>query len=345
LRLRSILDALPDMLFVISKDYVFQEYHAPDPEKLIASPDDFVGRPVSDVLPPDVEVEVRTAIDKTLATGESQTVHYSLDLPGGRHWFETISSVCSEDSVLFIVRDRTEQVLTEEKLRISDRLASIGALASGVAHEVNNPLTYVMGNLNLIRSALAKRADPELSAALEDAIHGLDRVRRLVQDLRVFSHPGDLEHSEVDLQRVLDATLRLADGELSRRARLRYEPQDLPTITANESQVGQVILNLLSNAIDAIDPGHPDDNVIAVETGFDDSSVTIRVRDTGVGLPEELGSRIFDPFVTTKALGRGTGLGLSISRSIVEAFGGSIRAEAATPRGTKFEVVFPRFIA
>jgi len=342
-RIRGILAALPDLMFLISRDLVLEEYQAPDLERLFLPPSGFVGKRVDEVLPPDVASRVSDAVRGTLADGERRTVPYALDLPGGRQWFEAISGLCDQDSVLFVVRDRTRQVLTEERLRMKDRMASLGMLASGVAHEINNPLTYVLGNLDFIRDTLGPDGDTELLSAFSDVVHGLEQVSALVGDLRVFSHPGRTEVTAVDLNHVVEATLRIAKGALDRHAVLIHEPGELPPISGNASQVGQVVLNLVTNAIDAIDSGSMADHEIRIETHHDGESVVLTVSDTGAGIPPELGERIFDPFVTSKAIGSGTGLGLSICRSIVVSLGGTIRAESRSPRGTAVTVAFQRY--
>lgn len=341
-RIRGILAALPDLMFVISKDLLFEEYQAPDPEKLLMPPSGFAGKRVDEVLPPDVATRVNEAVLATLADGERRTVPYSLDFPEGRQWFEATAGLCDADSVLFVVRDRTRQVLTEERLRVKDRMASLGTLASGVAHEINNPLTYVLGNLDFIRESLEPNADAEVLSAFSDVFHGLEQVKALIGDLRVFSHPGQPERIAVDLNGVVASTLRIAKGALRQRAVLVHEPCELPPISGNASGVGQVVLNLITNAIDAIESGSKDDNEIRIETHYDDDSVVLAVSDTGAGIPPELGARIFDPFVTSKAVGGGTGLGLAICRSIVVSLGGTIRAERREPRGTVVTVAFER---
>ncbi len=339
-RIPGILAALPDLMFIVSKDLVFEEYQAPDPAQLLLPPSDFAGKRLDEVLPPDVAQLVSEAVRATLADGERRTVPYALDLPDGRQWFEAISGLCDEDSVLFVVRDRTRQVLTEERLRVKDRMASLGTLAAGVAHEINNPLTYVLGNLDVIRRALEPTAGAELLTAFADVVHGLQQVNALIGDLRVFSHPGTTELTAVDLNHVLEATLRIAKGALHPRAVLVHEPSELPAISGNPSQVGQVVLNLVTNAIDAVESGTELDNEIRIHTRHEGDRVILAVSDTGVGIPPELGERIFDPFVTSKVVGRGTGLGLAISRSIVVSLGGTIRAESRTPRGTCVTVAF-----
>lgn len=342
-RVRGILAALPDLMFIVSKDLVFEGYQAPEHVTLLMPPSAFVGKSVEEVLPPDVATLVNDAVLATFADGESRTVHYALDLPDGRQWFEATSGLCDEDSVLFVVRDRTRQVHTEERLRMRDRMASLGTLASGVAHEINNPLTYVLGNLDFIRDSIEPTADAELLSAFADVVHGLQQVKALVGDLRVFSHPGPTEVTAVDLNHVVEATLRIAKGALDRRAVLVHKPCELPPISGNASGVGQVVLNLVTNAIDAIESGSAVDNEIRIDTHHVDDKVVLTVSDTGVGIPKELGERIFDPFVTSKVVGRGTGLGLAICRSIVVSLGGTIRAESRAPHGTAVTVAFQRY--
>ncbi|MGH1345321.1 MAG: hybrid sensor histidine kinase/response regulator [Nannocystales bacterium] len=341
-RVRGVLAALPDLMFVISRDLVFEEYQTPDPEKLLMPPSSFVGKRVDEVLPPDVASRVNDAVRGTLADGERRTVPYALDFPDGRQWFEAISGLCDEDSVLFVVRDRTRQVLLEERLRMRDRMASLGTLASGVAHEINNPLTYVLGNLDFIRDSIEPGGDEDLLGAFSDVVHGLEQVSGLIADLRVFSHPGSTEPTAVDLNHVVEATLRLAKGALNRHAVWTYEAQELPAVAGNASQVGQVVLNLVTNAIDAIGSGAATDNEIRIETHHDDERVTLTVSDTGAGIPPEIRERIFDPFVTSQTVGTGTGLALAVCRSLVVSLGGTIRAECRSPRGTVVTVAFPR---
>lgn len=341
-RVPGILAALPDLMFIVSRDLVFEAYQAPDPDKLLMPPSAFIGKRVDEVVPPDVARRVEEAVVATLSDGQRRTVPYSFDLPDGRQWFEAISGVCDENSVLFVVRDRTRQVLVEERLRNSDRMASLGMLASGVAHEINNPLTYVLGNLEILRAELEPNASAEIRGAFDDVSYGLEQVKALISDLRVFSHPGQSKREAVDVDHVIDATLRIARSALSHRAALSYPRKDVPAVLGNASQIGQVILNLVTNAIDAIEPGPIADNEVRVETTFDDETVTVSVSDTGVGIPPELRERIFDPFVTSKDVGSGTGLGLAICRSITESLGGSIRAQGREPRGTTVSITLRR---
>lgn len=344
-RLRGLLEALPDLLLVVSSDNVFMEYHAPDPDILLMPPSAFIGRRVDEVMPPDVVGKIRRVVAATLADRRSHTLEYSLDQPGGRRWYEARSALYDSDSVIFVIRDRTAQVRIEEQLRLADRMASVGNMAAGIAHEINNPLTYVLGNLQLARSSIARGEanSAKALAALEEAVEGVQRVNRLVRDLRGFSHPGTDKQHRVDLVQVLDSTLRIAEKQFFDKARLVRDMHEVPNVLGHEGRLGQVVLNLLSNAAAAIDDAGEGPHEIRVRTHTEDGEAIVEISDTGPGLPEDLGTRIFEPFVTTKAVGEGTGLGLSICRNIVFTMGGSITAKPGYPRGATFRIRLPPY--
>ncbi|HSN15493.1 MAG TPA: ATP-binding protein, partial [Anaeromyxobacteraceae bacterium] len=254
--------------------------------------------------------------------------------------------------------DVTERRRMLGRLQMADRLASVGTLAAGVAHEINNPLAYVLGNvqhslesLDDLRRALARgegvpeeiaRVTEESVAALRDAATGAERVRDIVRDLKVFSRASSEERHPTSLVRVLQSAGNLAGPEIRHRARFHLEVGELPPVMANESRLSQVFLNLLVNAAQAIPAGRPEENSIEVtgRTGAD-GRVVVEVRDTGCGIPLADQKRIFDPFFTTKPAGVGTGLGLAICHGIVTGLGGEIDVESAPGAGSTFRVVLP----
>ncbi len=258
---------------------------------------------------------------------------------------------------------RVEQAKMRERLMISERMASAGTLAAGIAHEINNPLAIVTGNLELTAEGLERIASqiralvteghPEgaaLSANLEeltdpirDAREAASRIRDIVRDVKLFSRPDDEKTGEVDIHRVMSSSIRMAWNEIRHRATVVKDYGDVPMVHANESRLGQVLLNLLVNAAQAIPEGHADRNEIRVTTRTaDDGSAIVEVADTGSGIPPVDLDRIFDPFFTTKPLGVGTGIGLAICRRIVIELGGQIEVESAVGEGTVFRLVLPR---
>ncbi len=240
---------------------------------------------------------------------------------------------------LSFARDVTARRALEARLAVADRLASVGTLAAGIAHEINNPLAYVMLNLGLLRR------DPTIEGAhhveLDRAWNGCDRMRVIIRDLRIFSRAEEDRRAPVDVRGAIDSAINFARNEIQARARLVRDTPPVPHVLADEARLTQVILNLLLNAAQAIPAGDPSHNTIRVTTGLRDGRVEISVGDTGEGIPHDQLSRIFEPFWTTKPVGIGTGLGLSIVHGIVDALGGRIEVDSQPRVGSTFRVLLP----
>ncbi|HET7755399.1 MAG TPA: ATP-binding protein [Anaeromyxobacteraceae bacterium] len=245
---------------------------------------------------------------------------------------------------LVIVRDISDRRRAEAQLRLTDRLTAMGALAAGVAHEINNPLSFVLGNVEWALERVAQGEDPRtVATALEEARDGARRVQAIVRDLKTFSRSEQDPDSRrpVDVVPVLRSSLNIAQNQLRHRARLVTDLQPVPPVAASEQRLGQVFLNLLINAAQAIPRNAAAENDIYVGTHrAPDGSAVIEIRDSGEGMTPEVMRRIFDPFFTTKS-GEGTGLGLSICHDIVRSLGGSIEVDSAVGRGSTFRVVLP----
>lgn len=275
-------------------------------------------------------------------------------LPSGRlRWFRTQArrveqSEAGERWCGFIV-DITDERALEAELKQRGRLATVGQLAAGVAHEINNPLSYVVGNTRFVLDAAeaGEIALPqELIEALADAADGGERVARIVQDLRTLARGGELgeEPGPVDLEGVLRTAARQVEMDLRFRARLAWEvPPDLPLVHGHDDRLVQVFHNLLKNAGLAIPPGDPGRNEVRLVAERVPSGVRVRVIDTGHGVPEHIRDRIFDPFFTTRdgTVGgvQGQGLGLSVCLSIVNRLGGTLSLRPSDGPGACFEVV------
>ena len=233
-------------------------------------------------------------------------------------------------------RDVTERRRMRAKMLITDRMASLGTLAAGIAHEINNPLAYVTGNLEVIAETLedrvASRSDAgrdELTAAVSDARDGAERVRKIVLGLRSFTRSEEEQRVPLELAGVLDAAIRLTSSELRHRAQLVRESGAMPLVLGDDGRLTQVFINLLVNAAHAIPEGHSDHNRVTVRTRSDArGNAVIEIEDTGQGMTPEIQARVFDPFFTTKDVGEGTGLGLSICHGIISGLGGQIAIES-----------------
>jgi PAS domain S-box-containing protein len=248
------------------------------------------------------------------------------------------------------IRDISEQRQLEAQVQLSQQLLSMNSLAAGVAHEINNPLTYVLGNLQIMtqlmddlvaRAALPPVPAAELRRCLDETLTGTERVRGIVGDLRRLARPSGPELVAVDLRTALESALRLAGNELRHRARVARRWGEAPQVLGSELRLVQVFVNLLLNAAQAIDEGRAGANEVGVSLGRDARGwAVVEIADTGAGMTEEIQARIFEPFFTTRP-GCGIGLGLSISRSIVTELGGEIEVSSTPGKGSSFRVLLP----
>ncbi|MBU0482060.1 MAG: response regulator [Proteobacteria bacterium] len=248
-----------------------------------------------------------------------------------------------------------------------EKMASIGQLAAGVAHEINNPLGFITSNLSTLRKYLdrmtrhidflqtqvreeaadrVKQQEKQLKIdyILQDAhdlinesLEGAERVVRIVQGLKTFSRVDDATSKPVDINASLDSAINMIWNELKHNATLTRDYSDLPETTCNGQQLNQVFLNLLVNAVHSI----ADHGKIKISTRHENGWITVAITDTGCGIPPENINRLFEPFFTTKEIGKGTGLGLSISYEIIQKHGGDITVESTPGKGSTFTVRLP----
>jgi two-component system cell cycle sensor histidine kinase/response regulator CckA len=258
-----------------------------------------------------------------------------------------------------------------------EKMASVGMLAAGVAHEINNPAAYVLANLNHFQEAILlteesrrqrlevlralpggqeaatallekeKKEDIEvlaqdLSQIITESVEGIHRIRDIVRDLKSFARPQDEHIGPVDVKRVLDSVLQMAASELRARCEVvRNYDQRIPLISGHQGRLSQVFLNLVVNAAQAMDEKKRIVNRLFIDGELGPERVFIHIRDTGKGIAPELMHRIFEPFFTTKEIGQGTGLGLAISRDIIQRHGGEITVASVLGKGTTFTVSLP----
>ncbi len=282
-----------------------------------------------------------------------------------------------EQSLAEVKKSHDDLKRTQAQLLQSEKLASIGQLAAGIAHEINNPLGFLSSNISFlikdietlksivetaedVRLALercdhdalesgaarivqtVKELDPAFF--LEDADRlikgtslGVERIKKIISDLMSFSRKDDGERTACNLNELIESVLNFVWNEIKYKAELRKEFSDLPLIKINPQQISQVILNLILNAVQAIEGG----GIITIRTSCRDGGISIAVQDNGRGIPESIRSTIFEPFFTTKKAGQGTGLGLSISLDIVKKHGGRIDVSSREGEGACFDVWLP----
>ncbi|WP_338870705.1 sensor histidine kinase [Myxococcus stipitatus] len=280
----------------------------------------------------------------------------TLDLPretteAGRRLEETVRERTAELEAANAKLSRSLEQLhaTQAQLLFADRLIALGRIAAGVGHEINNPLAFILSNLEYIHQELQQKEElseqerQEVLEALAETRDGAERIRLIVRDLQTLSRSEDVGSGPSDVGAVVRTAAKMAMHELRHRARLVVECDGVPPVQGNGARLGQVFLNLLLNAAQAIVPGQVEVNEVRVvaSEAMPGRVVAVEVRDTGCGISPEHRERIFDPFFTTKPLGVGTGLGLAVCHGIVTSLGGTLTVESAPGQGSTFRVTLP----
>lgn len=364
----TTLRALGDAVIAVDPD-LRVSFANPVAEELTGVGTDLTGRRLNEVFR---LINARTRQPLSDPVQEVLSARIPTRLPAGTLLVRGDEAVPIEDSVapilddrgdllgaVLVFRDAREQEALREQIAASDRLASLGTLAAGVAHEINNPLTYIAANANSMSRQLTAvhemvRAPGEYSDLVCDPLEvlsslqqevteieeGAERIRRIVADLGVFARP-DLSPGEGDVLRALQWALRVTESMIKQRAALSLGLGATPKVHGDVTRIGQVLINLLVNAAQAIPEGKPEEHQVFVSTSIDRGGVVVSVRDTGCGMTPDVMRRIFDPFFTTKPPGSGTGLGLSVCARLVEAMGGALTVSSTPGLGSTFRLWLP----
>jgi two-component system cell cycle sensor histidine kinase/response regulator CckA len=372
--LRTLLDNVPAGIIIRQKQTVVYVNPAFAESLGYGHPSELIGRSVLELLPPE---EREKAVARYGRAERDQSPTEPSELLFQQKDGQTVtlegrsvplSSFEGAPAFARVIRDISGEKRWEAQLVLADRMASVGTLAAGVAHEINNPLAYVAVNMGFAATelselyaelarlerfvedgspaiAIVQRLHDRLRAigeALSESREGADRIRLIVRDLKTFSRADEDGTGPADVHSVIESAANLAANEIRLRARLVRSYGDVPLVCGNEARLAQVVLNLLVNAAQAIPEGKPAAHHIRVATSTDtEGRVVIEVSDTGTGIAPEIRGRIFDPFFTTKPVGVGTGLGLSICHGIVTSMGGHIDVESESGAGATFKVVLP----
>jgi PAS domain S-box-containing protein len=396
-RFRSMIENILDIITVLSPDGTIR-YESPSIERVLGyRPEEMIGKNAFELVHPDDLSSAMKIFSEGLRTpGATRSVVFRFrHRDGSWRILEAIGKNVMNDPVMAGIiinsRDITERKQAEEKLQKayrelqdaqahilqSEKMASLGQMAAGVAHEINNPVGFVGSNLRTLEEYMAdllqlvggyesllaavERGDPEamegekrrvralskqvdvgflmedLSRLVQQSLDGMDRVRQIVQDLKEFSHVDRAERMRFNINQGIESTLNIVWNELKYKAELIKELGDIPEIYCYPQQLNQVFMNLLVNAAQAM----PQKGKIWIRSYLTGDRIVVEIEDSGCGIPEENLKKIFDPFFTTKPVGKGTGLGLSVSYGIVQKHHGRIEVESAVGKGTKFRVLLP----
>ena len=349
---RRLLDAIPDVICVLGDDRF--EYANDAAERFFArTRTELTGMRFTDFVVPGQRADAARCL---AAIRTSSTPAPAVDLrfamPGSAERSAEVTGLLIElgngPRLLVSARDVTERKLLMAQLQTADRLASVGTLAAGIAHEINNPLTFLSGNLALIQASLAREPlstsealeVESLMPLLDDCATGTQRIAQIVRDLNVYTR-ADERPSAVDCRTVLDFALKIAVATIRHRATVTQEHATTPLVVADSGRLSQVFLNLLLNAAQAI-PADGDGHVIHLRTYTrQDGWAVVEIIDSGTGIDPAVRETVFEPFVTTKQPGHGTGLGLFICHRIITDLGGTIRLRPAPTKGTVAEIALP----
>jgi len=380
-RLSALLQAIPDLIFRLRGDGTYLDFTCSTAEATLLRPEDFIGRNMRDLRMPQFLIDLTfTHLERVLSGGVLAIYDYELDMPFGRQSYEARMVRSGPDEVVSIIRNVTDRRLVEERqaqLIQAEKLASLGQMAAGLAHEINNPVSYVASNLRALEGyALAmspllrmlrefveaqgtgprmltaeqlermrllwKQGDlDELLSDMPELIHesltGTRRIKDIAYSLRAFAREDDGQPQSVDVNEELESTLRMVWNELKYKCEVKRDFGQLPHIMGFPTQLVQVFTNLLLNASHAMEMR----GEIHIRTRLEDEEVVVEISDTGKGMTAETLSKLFTPFFTTKPRGQGTGLGLSISRDIVTRHGGRITVRSELGRGSTFTLYLP----
>jgi len=355
-RFRALFENSADIIALLDGTLLVRYVNQGLARTLGYSPAECIGRPLSDYA--HAEDQAALEILRTRAEQQRGSPHSAslrLISRGGepRHFDLVLANHLDNPTLGLLVcnaRDVTEQRRLQARLQLSDRMASIGTLAAGVAHEINNPLAVVVGNLEVLTGRLARQtaasdlgpAATEVDELLRDAREAAERVRVTVRDLKLFSRGETAHRGLVELRPLLETSLRLARNELRHHARVTTQFGEVPLVIANEARLGQAFINLIVNAAQAIPEGHAEDNEIRIATTTDpEGRAAIEVSDSGPGVAPEILARVFDPFFNSRSPSVAAGLGLAICHEIVSEHGGRISVDSHLGFGTTFRVSLP----
>jgi PAS domain S-box-containing protein len=346
--LMGVVDLLDDdVLFRLVNPPLAASYGLP-PEKMVNT------RAIELGASPEVIQMLRSVACEAIEGGTTRHLEYQRG-PAGTPQFISANltplppAPNGTPRVCFVSQDVTERVLLQRQLDVTDQMAAVGRLAAGVAHELNNPLAFLLSNLRFAQEELAetgaelsKERLTDVRSALRDAVEGGERVSGVVANLTAFTRSSDQWSSEVDLVRVCEQAMLLAQHALRSDVELVRALEPLPPVKGNEARLGHVVLNLLVNAARAFPPDWTGPRQVTVRTGrLPGDEVFLDVVDSGEGIPPDRLARIFEPFSIPRPADPGSGFGLSLCQNIVMQHGGRLEAQNLSAGGASFRIVLP----
>lgn len=340
-RLRVVMENLPVIVFGLDLDGNFTFYEGKGLGRIGYQPGEMVGQSIFDMMPgSELEEKILMMLQGRLQSWSAEIGEITLDLECTR----VFNDEGKPDGVLGVAFDRTEEIRLQKQMMRNEKLAALGGLVAGVAHEINNPLAVIGGTAQL----LERNKDPQIKEDARSIRRMTDRATKIVRSLLTFARGHGTENRKPGtLRPLVEETLELLTHRL-RTARIELLTtftDSEPSVLISHGQIQQVILNLLTNAEHALKDRPEGTRLIGVTVRAEGTHTVLSVHDTGGGIPADVLPRVFDPFFTTKDVGEGTGMGLSICHGIAQAHGGSLSVESTEGVGTTFRLHLPTYTA
>lgn len=342
-RLKAVVDHAPVVCWSTDRDGIITLSEGAGLSSLGVKPGQLVGQSVFDIYRdyPSIMDQIRRGL-----AGEQFWYTVSVGTAAYETWMTPLRDAKGElNGILAVSNDVSEIRKLQAHTIQTDRVMALGTLAASVAHEINNPLTYVMSYLDELEAIVGELGGGRLvdraRHALEPVKKGVERIATITRDLRTFSRPDDVRLEPLDLGAVVESVLKLLRKEIEARAELELSLNATRAVLGNEARLVQVVLNLVMNAIQALPQDRPSEHRVSVTVRDEAEWVVVEVSDSGPGVKLEDRERIFDPFVTTKPVGVGTGLGLFVCRNVVRGLGGEVTVGDRPGGGASFRVLLP----
>lgn len=345
--LHSIIQNYSDAVIALDNDYKIFFWNKGAERIFGYTADEMLGKTVDPIIPAELKEkgELQWLLEETLRKGYIENYETERITKDGRRIIVNLSRSLIKDEngeilgSIAIVKDVTRIKELEKQIQHSDKLALIGQIAAGIAHEIGTPLNVISGNAEYIMMEMGE--DNPYKEELETIISQAERIANLIKQLLEFARPRKPNYTKINVNHELYHVVDLLKHQFERskiKLNLKFS-KDIPSIYADCSQIHQVFLNIIVNAIQAINQN----GVIEIETFVKDGYVNIKFKDNGIGILPEHINKIFEPFFTTKEAGKGTGLGLAVSKRIVDEHNGKIEVESTPGKGTTFTVKFPTY--
>ena len=350
---KAILETTVDAIITIDSQGIVQTFNSAAEKIFGYCAEEVIGNNVKMLMPAPYRSEHDGYIGRYLETGVPKIIGIGRQVTGLRKdgtefpMDLAVSEVPLKDKRLFagIIRDMTERILLEEQLVQSTKLAAVGRLISGIAHEVNNPVSIIKLHIaNVMQNIESQKLPEDLIETLRVIQRQNNKVGQIISELQAFSRQGYFSPDWINVNQIVLTALRLVENTLQ-NLDIVYQAEladSLPKVFLDPIRIEQVLLNLFNNAIEAM----PDGGVLTVSTTLetdqtDEDWMVVRIRDTGTGIEEEHLSHLFDPFFTTKEVGEGTGLGLSVSYGLIQEHKGRIEVSSQPGKGSEFQIYLP----